>query len=392
MRIFLLKHMSGKKNFILFFCFIVLSPVLFAFEHPGGMHSREQIKFVKQQIKKKNEPYYSAFQQLINYSDSALLQENNALVDFNVPGFYVKPAEHRKNSLGLHKDSFNAYACALAWQLSGEKKYAIRALYFINSWSSINKGYSEADGPLVLSYNATAMVMAAELMYNYTGWSKNDKQLFADWLKTVYRKATNEIRNRKNNWADWGRLGSSLTAYYLDDMAEMKENIRLVKSDLFDKIADDGHMPEETRRGANGIWYTYFSLAPMTATFWVIYNATGENLFTVQQGKRSVKSAVDYLIYYNQHPDEWSWFKNPNHGNTDVKSSSNPYWPAILVEAMSGIYSDQKYVKYSLPHRPICYEQHHSAWVFPTLMPAMVDGYKKNNNFLYKEFAAGTPK
>ena len=243
-----------------------------------------------------------------------------------------------------------------------------------------------------MSYTGTAMVMAAELMSNNKGWGDSDKQLFSDWVKTVYRKATNEIRSKKNNWADWGRFGSVLSAYYLDDTEDLKENIRLFKSDLFDKIAEDGHMPQETRRGANGIWYTYFSLAPMTATAWVAFNATGENLFILQKEGRSVKTAIDYLLYYNRHPNEWTWFKNPVHGTRDSKFSDldlktfNAFWPANLIEAMSGIFSDSEYVSYAAPYRPLCYETHHFAWVFTTLMPVTLDGYKRNNHFLKKDF------
>lgn len=370
----------------------MLSQTLFAYEHPGGMHPKAQIEFVKQQVNQKKEPYYSAFCQLINTSDSALLQQHHALIDFSIPGYYRNPEEHIRNSMSLAKDAFNAYACALAWQLGGEEKYAKRALYFINAWSSVNKLYSESDGTLVMSYTGTAMLMAAELMYHYKGWEDSEKQLFGEWVKNVYRKATNEIRNKKNNWADWGRFGSSLAAYYLNDSAELNENIRLYKSDVFDKIAEDGHMPMETRRGKNGIWYTYFSLAPMTATAWIAYNATGENLFTLQENGRSVKTAVDYLFYYNQHPDEWKWFENPVHGSQDSKFSDldlktyYSFWPANLIEATSGIFDDIEYVKYVAPYRPLCYEQHHFAWVFTTLMPPMMNGYKKNNRFLSEKF------
>ncbi len=388
----LLNSLKCRKSLFLIFLFFAFSHTLFAFEHPGGMHPKAQIKFVRQQIRQKNEPYFSAFNQLRNIADSALLQKDHALANFSVPGYYKKPDEHIKNSKSLATDAFNAYACALAWQLSGEKKYAKRALYFINTWSTVNKEYSESDGSLVISYTGTAMVMASELMYHYQGWENKDKQLFSDWVKKVYRKATNEIRTKKNNWADWGRFGSILSAYYLDDPAELKENIRLFKSDIFDKIAEDGHMPAETRRGANGIWYTYFSLAPMTATAWVAFNATGENLFTLQKEGRSVKTAIDYLLYYNQHPDEWKWFKNPVHGSPESKFSDldlktfRSFWPADLIEAMSGVFDDIGYVNYVAQYRPLCYEAHHFAWVFTTLMPTMMNGYKKNNSFLNEKF------
>ena len=275
------------KIFFLTISFVAFGFSLFAYEHPGGMHSRQQIEFVRKQILEKKEPYFTAFNQLIEATDSAFIMPHHALSDFSVPGYYVVPKEHIANSLSLARDAFNAYACALAWQLTSQPKYATRALYFINAWSSINKSYSASDGPLVMSYTGTAMVMAAELLTNCPTWKNRDKQLFVDWTKNVYQKATNEIRTRKNNWGDWGRFGSSLAAYYLNDTTEMNKNIRLLKSDIFNKIDVDGHMPEETRRGANGIWYTYFSLTPITATLWVAYNSTGENLFGMQHDGRS---------------------------------------------------------------------------------------------------------
>ncbi len=373
-------HLFLSDRLFLTLLLITFCSSLFAFEHPGGMHPKAQIEFVRQQIVQKKEPYNSAFRQLLEATDTAFIQKYHALADFSVPGYYIKPDEHIRNSLSLEKDAFNAYSCALAWQLTNEKKYAERALYFINAWASINKSYSESDGQLVMSYAGSAMVMAAELMSDYPRWKIENKQLFAGWLKNVYQKATNEIRTRKNNWGDWGRFGSTLAAYYLNDLGEINESIRLLKSDIFNKIEADGHMPEETRRGANGIWYTYFSLAPITATAWVAYNATGENLFVLQQEGRSIKGALDYLRYYNQHPKEWKWFENPVQGVPGNKIRSDPFWPADLLEAMSGIYDDPEYLKYVTPYRPICYGNHHSAWNFPTLMPASLKGFQANNS------------
>ena len=57
-------------------------------------------------------------------------------------------------------------------------------------------------------------------------------RIFKDWVTSVYRKATNEIRERKNNWADWGRLGSLLAASFLDDKEEIERNIKLIKGEF----------------------------------------------------------------------------------------------------------------------------------------------------------------
>lgn len=133
-----------------------------------------------------------------------------------------------------------------------------------------------------------------------------------------------------------GTSGLFVSRFFLDDKEEIERNIKLIKGDLGDKIASDGHMPEEVRRGKNGLWYTYFSLAPMTASFWVTYNLTGENLFLWEQEGKSVKKALDYLLRYQKSPSEWKWYEGPNVG-------THATWPDNLLEAMAGIYGESAY-------------------------------------------------
>ncbi|MEK6476186.1 polysaccharide lyase family 8 super-sandwich domain-containing protein [Catalinimonas sp. 4WD22] len=350
-------HVNRPLTLLIFFLFIFFYAT--AYEHPGGMHTQEQIDFVKERIQQK--PYYEAYLQLIDYADAALKHESHALTDFDVPGFYIDSAAHRANSKSLQSDAFDAYAAALAYQLSRDEKYAEKALDFLMAWANQNTQYSNHDGSLVMAYSGTSMIIAADLLYTYTNWGKDDKAQFFSWAKNVYRKACNEIRERKNNWADWGRFGSILTAHLLDDTTEVEKNIQLIRSDLFHKIADDGHMPEEVRREKNGIWYTYFSLAPITAACWVALQAEEIDLFTYQVNGKSIKSALDYLLYHTQHPEQWKWFEHPRPGSPEV-------WPENLFEAMHGIYGDEAYEAYVEKARPLSYPMHHFAWSFPTLM------------------------
>lgn len=334
----------------------------------GYMHPQSQIDFVKGQLVLNHEPYLSAYAQLIEAADEALATPHHALEDFSVPGFYQDSLTHRKNSTSLRTDAFNAYATALAYRLGAGEKYGKKAGELLSEWGKTNKRYSDDDGPLVMTYAGTAMVIAAQLMSGTDIWHENDRRLCNEWIINVYRKACNEIRNRTNNWADWGRFGSLLCAAYFNDKEEITENVRLIKSDLFHKIATDGSMPEETRREKNGLWYTYFSLAPITAACWLVYNNTGENLFTWENNGVSLKIAIDYLFYYNQHPGEWKWYKNPRVGTADR-------WPGNLIEAMSGIYEDIRYAQFVQPNRPLIYPEQHYAWTFPTLMPLSLKGY-----------------
>lgn len=326
-----------------------------------GMHPDIQIEFVKDQIKNKTQPYHTSYLQLIQYADSALAQSHHALEDFAVPGFYVDPEGHRNNSKSLQTDSFNAYASALAYRLSGKKEYGNKAIYLLSSWAEKNTAYSEADGALVMAYSGPGLLIAAQLLKNQEIWKEKDSIKFAGWVEDVYKTACNEIRNRKNNWADWGRYGSILSAAFLEDQEEMQENIRLIKSDLFHKIAKDGHMPEEVRRQERGLWYTYFSLAPITAACWAIFQTEGTDLLNWEENGQSIKLALDYLLTYVKDPKSWPWHENQRPGSPDL-------WPGNLMEAMEHIYQEKSYGDYASSARPISYPRHHFAWTFPTLM------------------------
>lgn len=346
---------------------------LYANSQPGGMHPQKQIDFVKTQIKHKKEPYLTAFKALIIKADSALLVNQHAVEDFSIPGFYVDKDGHRKTSLALQVDGFSAYSCALAFQLTGKSKYAVKAIYFLNAWAGTNKKYSLLDGSLVMSYSGTTMMMAAELLKNNKNWKAKDQEQFAWWTKNVFRHAANSIRYRNNNSGDWSRFASLLADVYLNDQEDFKKNVEMIKNEFAKQIAPDGHMVEEVKRQGNGIWYTYFSLAPISASFWVIYNQTGENLFALEQNGTSLKKGLDYLLYHNQHPDEWTWFKNPVTGN---KNTATGFWPANLLEAMNGIYHSKDFEAFVVPYRPIVYPRHDYAWTYPTLFPLSLTGYK----------------
>lgn len=347
---------------------LILTYFITAHSHAQSlMHPMPQINFVKSQISKKSEPIFTAYKQLITLADSLLLTHHHAMEDFSVPGFYSDKEGQRAMAKKLHADAFAAYCTALAYTLNGEKKYAQKALYFMNAWATINKKYSEFDGPVVLSYAGAGLMIAAELLKNDPLWAENDLNHFKNWTVNVYQKATHFLRERPNNIADWARFANLLSANFLNDQKELAFTISLIKGDLFEKIAADGHLIEEVKRGEKGLWYTYFSLCPLTASMWCIHHATGENLFTMSKDGKSIQKAVDYLYYYNQHPKEWPWFNNPD---VDLLNLDSGVWPSNLFEAMKDIYKTNKFDDYLSIYRPITYKKNHFAWTFPTLMPA----------------------
>ena len=339
-----------------------------------GMHPDVQIAKVKEQLKCKNERITNAYNQLVLKADNALKENNHALEDFSIPGRYINEELHVKNSQSLQIDAFNAYVCALAYRLNGDKKYGQKACELLNAWGSINRKFSDYDGVLVMAYSGAGLMNAALLMKKQKIWDDTNQKQFELWVKGVYKVSGDSIRTRKNNWGDWGRYASLLAASYLIDKNEIKANCKLIKSDLAAKITENGSMPEETKRKEKGIWYTYFSLAPITASAWIIYNETGEDLFHQNIKNASIKKALDYLLRYTNKPEEWPHFLNPEKPSLSNNLSG---WPYNLFEAMGGIYGDKDFVEAADKYRPIIYSRHHFAWTFPTLMPCEWAGIKQ---------------
>src|SRR5690606_7852893 len=335
-------------------------------------HPIAQLRHVKYNITRKVEPFLTAYKKLIQDADEIIDQEKqeNAVYDFHIPGYYGNEEAHRAAVASLVSDSYASYANALAYRLSGDKRYGEKAIYFLNAWSSKNKSYSGADGHLAMTRAGSGLMIAAELMTGTEVWSTTERTQFFHWVRDVYERAGNELRSRQNNIADWGRYASILSASFTENRAAVDANIQLIKSDLFNKISPDGHMPHEVSRGGTGTWYTYFSLSPLTAASWIAYNITGENIFALESAEgASIKKAVDYILYYSKNPTEWPWDPNPERGTPSS-------WPGNIVEALDGIYNDPDYLRYVAGSRPIVYNSHHFTWTFPTLMPLSLTGYQ----------------
>ena len=195
----------------------------------------------------------------------------------------------------------------------------------------------------------------------YDGWAAADRDAFKNWIRAVYLKqATDPIKDRNNNWGDWGTFGAVTADYYLDDAAGFAAETARLQHRIDQALAPDGHLPDETARGQSGIWYTYFALAPMTAAARVVKEGGGPDLFqwSSPTGKR-VELALDYLLVGVQNPLSGPHAQNPG------MPSAKDWWPNDLFEAMADEYGDAKYAAFAAQRRPIMNTGHHYAGTLP---------------------------
>jgi hypothetical protein len=91
---------------------------------------------------------------------------------------------------------------ALAWWITGDNKYADRAVDFITAWSNasptpgINFGAESPNTGIYLVRGTLGFVYAADLLWNYPGFTKEKKTAFEQWLRLMIKK----VRACKELW------------------------------------------------------------------------------------------------------------------------------------------------------------------------------------------------
>ena len=346
--------------------FLLTAPVA-AFEHPGGLHTKTQIEFVGAQVIADKQPFKSGYDQLLSKANERLGKKPRAMEDFHVKLYYSSGQEqHIRMKTLLSEDATVAYSCALVYQLNidlssvDRRKYADTARRFLNNWASVNKRVSGGDGKLVMCYNGTGLVFAAELLWNYEGWSEKEREQFKSWAKNVLYPCSSGKKGHHNR-ANWNLLAALAVDHLTDDEKQMQADIQLLEPTIDKQIKPDGGMPAELGRGSNSMWYTYFALAPLTACIEIARNSGGPDLFDHNPPSGgTVKDALDFLFQHGiKEPDSWPVTGARNILKPDACGGNLFYVTGL-------IYNDARYLKWA--KHPIWRDSTGLAWICPSLM------------------------
>ncbi len=341
-----------------------------AFHHPGGMHTPRQLESARSQIAAGELVKVAAFESLMKQADRALDTIPNPQGAYEVPGFYRDADGHNAAKKRLSSDVWSAYSCAITYQLIEDESrmaYAEKSAEILTAWAKTNREVGGDDGDLSVAYIGVGFVFAAELLADYDGWRSEDFEAVQQWVSHVYLNACQRIVGRANNWGDWGLVGSMASHYFLENKPGLAADIQLLREKIDHSIAADGHMPLEVKRGKNSLWYTYFSLSPLTAACEIARNATGVDLFHYKgKGGAGIEEALDYFIRYCREPAQW-----PHYQEDDLRIPDPNGYPGNLFEAMYAIYGKSEYGSWVEGSRPIMRYDHHYTWSVPTLLSPM---------------------
>ena len=164
------------------------TPMESSFVHPGMLHTREDLAFMKQQ------------------TDTGEQQESQTSLEFQPKPFtHVVRGSYSKPNIGtgaLSSSANAAYNHALQWIVTGDKAHANKAIEILNAWSSVLWDFDDNDAKLLAGWTGHTFCNAAEIIrYSNAGWQEKDIEQFERMLLTVYYPLIKDFFPESNgNW------------------------------------------------------------------------------------------------------------------------------------------------------------------------------------------------
>lgn len=230
------------------------------FRHPGVQFDRKQLEYVRARLKK--QPYKRAFAALKKDPLASLKGKPHAWAKPVCEPFGV--GSNGGCAAELH-DSKAAYATALMWYLTEDRRYLRKSKDYMNAWSRTLKGRSGGDAPLQAGWAAVNWARAAELV-RYSA-PKGAKWEQAGRFKTMLRKHYlpwtidgYHLFGMNGNW-DLALADATVAmGVFLDDRKAFERGIQVMKSRVpaYFYLKSDGsrpHQPVEPVWDLDTYWY-----------------------------------------------------------------------------------------------------------------------------------------
>lgn len=269
------------------------------------------------------EPYAEAWDEVLADADDALEREPAPQEPLDIPdtdGPFVE-------------DGAAAYALALAAVGTGEDRYAEAGRAYLLAWASTNRTTENTcrdsgacQTSLVIGRVAPGYVFATDLLASTGVLGEADRAAIDGWLRDVLLPATSR---RANNWGDAGTLADVAITDHLGDAEGLRRALGDWRTRM-DLVEDDGHIPEEVRRGESGILYTQGALTYKVAVA-VLAERRGVDLWDYEGARGgTLREAVDHLAAYWDRPQDWPWAEG-----IEEPPAVSPMWE--LVHAHWGV-------------------------------------------------------
>jgi len=168
------------------------------FTHPGVLHSRAELDFVKAKVASGDEPWRSAWEELRGHSFSKLNWKPRPATDV-VRGPYNNPDI---GGTDLMRDAAAAYSHAIQWSVTAEQPHADKAIEILNAYATTLRSVGGHDAKLLIGMVGIQFLNAAEIVrHSQAGWSDVDREKFEHLLRNVFYPTIEDFYPTANgNW------------------------------------------------------------------------------------------------------------------------------------------------------------------------------------------------
>lgn len=136
---------------------------------------------------------------------------------------------HGQNYGALYNDIAAAYGDALRWKVSDDKRYADKAVEYLDQWAATLTTLGGSDVALAAGIYGYQFANAAEIMRSYSGWSPAGLAAFQAMMRNVFYPVSHAFLTRIDTamdthyWANWGlaNIACVLAIGVLCDDAEL---------------------------------------------------------------------------------------------------------------------------------------------------------------------------
>lgn len=186
---------------------LVLLSSIYAFTHPGLLHTSEDFKRIADKVNANAEPWKTGWTKLTSnaHAASSYTPSPQATV---IRGACSGCAA--ENYSKLFNDAAAAYALALRWKISGTTSYADSAVKVLDGWASTLKVISgTSDKYLASGIYGYQLANAAEILRSYSAWPSSSFNALVQMLKSVFYPMNHNFLVNHNDaaidhyWANW---------------------------------------------------------------------------------------------------------------------------------------------------------------------------------------------
>ena len=166
-----------------------------SFMHPGILHSKGDLERLKMAVANKENPIYSGYEVFIQNPASQFTYQMQGPMKMVGRNPTVGQSAYDSDANAAHQN-------AIMWAITGDRRYADKAIEIINAWSSTLKSVTGKDAVLMAGLGPFKMINAAEILrYTNAGWQEGDIEKTEKHFKTVlYPVLKNFAPFANGNW------------------------------------------------------------------------------------------------------------------------------------------------------------------------------------------------